>query len=78
VLVAIFPEFLRNCFGAIATVAFNHTQIAILIFSDNRKLSLGHDVLPSWLIPFPFVQDPHENAIRADSYRHPVCAVNGR
>jgi hypothetical protein len=61
VLVAIFPEFLRNGFGAIATVAFNHTQIAILIFSDNRKLSLGHDVLPSWLIPFPFVHDPHEN-----------------
>jgi hypothetical protein len=43
VLVAIFPELLRNGFGAIATVAFNHLQIAILIFSDNRKLSLGHD-----------------------------------
>jgi hypothetical protein len=47
VLVAIFTEFLRNCFGAIATVAFNHTQIAILIFSDNRKLSLGHDAVPT-------------------------------
>ena len=44
-LVAIFPEFLRNGFGAIATVAFNHTQIAIPIFSDNRKLSLGHDAV---------------------------------
>jgi hypothetical protein len=52
VLVAIFPELLRNGFGAIAPVAFNHLQIAILIFSDNRKLSLGHDALPSWLIPF--------------------------
>jgi hypothetical protein len=52
VLVAIFPELLRNGFGAIATVAFNHAQIAILIFSDNRKLSLSHDALPSWLIPF--------------------------
>jgi hypothetical protein len=50
VLVAIFPELFRNGFGAIATVAFNHLQIAIPIFSDNRKLSLGHDALPSWLI----------------------------
>jgi len=46
VLVTIFPELFRNGFGAIATVAFNHTQIAILIFSDNRKLSLGHDAVP--------------------------------
>src|SRR5260221_10529181 len=51
-LVAVFPEFLRNGFGAITTVAFNHTQIAILIFSDNRKLSLAHDVLSSWFDSF--------------------------
>src|SRR5712671_4244212 len=77
-LVAVFPEFLRNGFGAITTVAFNHTQIAILIFSDNRKLSLGHDVLPSWFDSFPTSTIRTKTPIRADSDRHPVCAVNSR
>jgi hypothetical protein len=77
-LVAVFPEFLRNGFGAITTVAFNHTQIAILIFSDNRKLSLGHDVLPSWFNSFPIrARSARKPPIRADSDRHFVCAVNG-